>query len=426
MDAQAVLGLAPDDRVASSAARLAGSSGWSGSGRSAAALWGLCAGSGRTPYRVCVDLADRATKCSCPSRKFPCKHALALQLRDAREPLAPGEPPDWVAEWLERRQRAEAPADASPEAGLRRARAKEKTARDRAEAVRGGVAGLGDWLADVAGAGIAGLPARDAAWWRAIGARMVDAQAKGLASAVEELRSAVAAGGPGWAHEAADRLGGLHLLVRLAGGEPAAASEVVRRRLGFSVAEEEVRSGPGWSDRWLPLLRLETDDGLVRTVRQWVWGRAHGWVVAVRHAGGGARPVPPLPHGVEVRGVLHPYPGAAPLRVAVGEPVAEVPAEPVAAPADWRSALAGAAERLVADPWLRLHPLGCGPVRLTAGAEHLVDGTGRGLPVRADSALDQAIAVTGGEPFDAWGLWDGRALRLGAVAEPGRPPEVVG
>ncbi|MBB5958823.1 hypothetical protein FHS29_005432 [Saccharothrix tamanrassetensis] len=422
MDAQAVLALAPDSQVASSATRLAGSSGWTGSGRSAEALWGLCKGSGRNPYRVCVDLTDRATKCSCPSRKFPCKHALALQLRDAREPFAPAEPPDWVAEWLARRQQAVTPVDTSPEAEERRARAKEKTARNRAEAVRGGVAGLGDWLADVAGAGIAGLPSRDAAWWHAIGARMVDAQAKGLASAVDGLRSAVAAGGPEWAHEAADRLGGMHLLVRLAD----TPSEVVRRRLGFAVAEDDVRAGEGWSDRWLPLLRLESDDGLVRTVRQWVWGRAHGWVTAIRHAGGGARPVPVLPHGVEVQGVLHPYPGSAPRRVALGEVEAERPASPVPAPADWRAALAGLEEYLVADPWLRLHPLGCAGVRLTADAKHLLDVSGRGLPVRGDLALDQAIAVTGGEPFDAWGLWNGRELRLGAVAEPGRAPEVLG
>ncbi|CCH27454.1 SWIM zinc finger family protein [Actinosynnema sp. NPDC047251] len=422
MDAQAVLALAPDSQVASSATRLAGSSGWSGSGRSAEALWGQCKGSGRTPYRVCVDLADRAAKCSCPSRKFPCKHGLALQLLDARDPLPEGEAPDWVVEWLDRRQKVAAPPDTSPEAEQRRARAKEKTARNRAEAVRGGVAGLADWLADVAAAGIAGLPARDAAWWHAIGARMVDAQAKGLATALEELRSVVAAGGPEWAHEAADRVGGLHLLARLAGTD----TDVVRRRLGFSVTEEEVRAGESWSDRWLPLLKLETDDGLVRTVRQWVWGRAHGWVTAVRHAGGGTRPLPPLAHGVEVRAVLHPYPGSAPRRVAVGDVAGEEPTSRLAAPPGWREALAGLVETLEADPWLRLHPLGCAGVRLTADTRHLLDAAGRGLPVRDDQALDQAIALTAGDPFDAWGLWNGRELRLGAVAEPGGAPEVLG
>ncbi|MGM1058162.1 SWIM zinc finger family protein [Saccharothrix sp. Mg75] len=427
MDVRTLLGTAPDGQVASAATRLAGSSGWHGTGRDDTALWGLCAGSGATPYRVCVDLGDRSAKCSCPSRKFPCKHALALQLRDAREPLPPGEAPGWVAEWLARRAGAVV-VDDSPEAVRRRARAREKTALARRDAVRAGVAGLTDWLADVAGSGIAGLPSRDAAWWRSAEARMVDAQAPGLASAVDEVRGVVAAGGPSWAHDAADRLGGLHLLAALA--ESPGFADVVRPRLGFSVTEEEVRAGPGWADHWVPLLRLESDDGRVRTVRQWVWGRAHGWVVAVRHAGGGAAPVPALAHGVRVRGVLHPYPGAPPHRVAVGE-VSPEPGGPAAdgvvgAPGSWREALAGLEGWLRADPWQRLHPLGCAAVRLTGDTGHLVDGTGHGLPVRADLALDRALAVTGGAAFDAWGLWDGHALRLGAVAGPGRAPEVLG
>lgn len=423
MDAQALLEQAPDGQVASSATRLAGSSGWQGTGRSDTALWGLCKGSGKNPYQVCVDLGDRATKCSCPSRKFPCKHALALQLRDVREPLPAAATPDWVTEWLTRRNRAAVAGDApSAEAVERRAKAKEKTAQARENAVRAGVAGLTDWLADVAGAGLAGLPARDAAWWHSIGARMVDAQAKGLASAVDEVRGIVLAGGARWAHDAADRLGGLHLLARSAGSP----SPVVRRRLGFAVAEEEVRAGPGWSDQWVPLLKLESDDGLVRTVRQWAWGRSHGWVVGVRHAGGGARPVLPLAHGVQVRGVLHPYPGVPPHRVAVGEPLVECRPEPVPAPESWRAALAGLEEFLKADPWARLHPLGCASVRATEDTGHLVDATGRAVRVRSDLALDQALAVTGGAPFDAWGLWNGRELRLGAVAAPGSAPEVVG
>ncbi|MCC8247483.1 SWIM zinc finger family protein [Saccharothrix luteola] len=427
MDAQALLEQAPDGQVASSATRLAGFSGWQGTGRSDTALWGLCKGSGKNPYQVCVDLGDRATKCSCPSRKFPCKHALALQLRDLREPFPVTETPDWVTEWLTRRNRAAGPAasagsDDSPEAVERRAKAKEKTALARQNAVRAGVAGLTDWLGDVAGAGLAGLPARDAAWWHSIQARMVDAQAKGLASAVDEVRGIVAAGGPRWAHDAADRLGGLHLLARLSSSPDA----VIRRRLGFSVAEEEVRAGPGWTDQWAPLLKVESDDGLVRTVRQWAWGRSHGWVVAVRHAGGGGRPVPPLTHGVQVQGVLHPYPGVPPHRVAVGELLVERRPEPVPAPSTWRAALAGLEEHLKADPWQRLHPLGCASVRVTADTRHLVDEEGRGLQVRGDLGLDQALALTGGGQFDAWGLWNGRELRLGAVAVAGGAPEVVG
>jgi hypothetical protein len=427
MDAQAVLGLAPDGQVASSATRLAASSGWQGLGQTSAALWGFCKGSGSNPYRVCVDLGDRSTKCSCPSRKFPCKHGLALQLLHARDGLPEGTAPDWVEEWLTKRHAAAAPADDSPEAVERRQKAKEKTAGKRQDAVRAGVGGLRDWLADLAGAGIASLPGRDAAWWHSITARMVDAQAPGLASTIGELRFLVAAGGPGWTQDAADRLGGLHLLATLSESAQGPLGDVVRARLGFPVPEEQVRAAPGWSDHWVALLRLEQDDGLVRTVRQWAWGRERGeWVVAVRHAGGGGKPAPALPHGLEVNGVLHPYPGVPPHRVAVGEVLSSRAAQVVPAPKTWQESLAGLENWLKADPWQRLHPLGCAQVRPTGDTRYLVDVRRQAVPVRSDAALDRALAVTGGAPFDAWGLWDGRSLRLGAVAEPGRAPEVVG
>ena len=44
-------------------------------------IFGLCAGSGKEPYRVSCDFVrpDQPTyRCSCPSRQFPCKHCLAL------------------------------------------------------------------------------------------------------------------------------------------------------------------------------------------------------------------------------------------------------------------------------------------------------------------------------------------------------------
>ena len=46
-------------------------------------LFGECAGSGKTPYRVSCDFAraDQPThRCSCPSRQFPCKHCVGLML----------------------------------------------------------------------------------------------------------------------------------------------------------------------------------------------------------------------------------------------------------------------------------------------------------------------------------------------------------
>src|SRR5215211_7519218 len=91
-----VLTLAPDPASANAGKKLANAKSWQNLGQSAIALWGECQGSAL--YQVRVDLRDTTVRCSCPSRKFPCKHGLGLLVLAAGSPAAvpKGEPPDWV------------------------------------------------------------------------------------------------------------------------------------------------------------------------------------------------------------------------------------------------------------------------------------------------------------------------------------------
>ena len=105
--------LAPDQASLSAARKLLKAGQWPTlETDSEGLIWGECHGSGATPYRIAVTEADAGYKCTCPSRKFPCKHSLALMwLRaDGLAPFAPGSPPQWVNDWLGRRR---APAAAS-------------------------------------------------------------------------------------------------------------------------------------------------------------------------------------------------------------------------------------------------------------------------------------------------------------------------
>src|SRR6185436_16422140 len=97
-----VAALAPDPASLSAGRALATERQWASLGRSDRAVWGLCQGSGKQPYQARVDLAEPAFKCSCPSRKFPCKHGLGLLLLLAKNAgaFALGQEPDWVADWL--------------------------------------------------------------------------------------------------------------------------------------------------------------------------------------------------------------------------------------------------------------------------------------------------------------------------------------
>src|SRR5688500_19037894 len=82
---ESALKLTEDEQTRRDGAKLATRSTWPSLGMDEVALWGLCQGSGKTPYRVCVDKHDLAYRCSCPSKKFPCKHTMGLLLLFAKD-----------------------------------------------------------------------------------------------------------------------------------------------------------------------------------------------------------------------------------------------------------------------------------------------------------------------------------------------------
>ena len=79
-----ILTLAPDEASKKAGRDLANPAKWVTTGATETAVWGECQGSGSKPYQAGIDLANLAFKCSCPSRKFPCKHGIALGLLYAR------------------------------------------------------------------------------------------------------------------------------------------------------------------------------------------------------------------------------------------------------------------------------------------------------------------------------------------------------
>ena len=85
-------------------------------------FWAECAGSGSKPYRVSVDFSrgeeQPVCRCSCPSRQFPCKHALGLMFEIAAgRQFTEGEIPADLAEKQAKQAAKAAKAAAKAEKG---------------------------------------------------------------------------------------------------------------------------------------------------------------------------------------------------------------------------------------------------------------------------------------------------------------------
>src|SRR5215469_9145826 len=112
--------IAPDQASLVAARKLVKPGGWSGlSADNSGLIWGECQGSGASPYRVVASEIDAGYKCTCPSRKFPCKHSLALMWMRAEGKISfeSAPVPEWVKDWLSRRRgSSSAPAKDEDEA----------------------------------------------------------------------------------------------------------------------------------------------------------------------------------------------------------------------------------------------------------------------------------------------------------------------
>lgn len=102
---QFILLQAPNAAAASNGRKLSQSGKFQARGQNADAniYWAECAGSGKNPYRTSIDfsISESAptSRCSCPSRQFPCKHALGLMYEIlAQKPFEVGEIPADLAE----------------------------------------------------------------------------------------------------------------------------------------------------------------------------------------------------------------------------------------------------------------------------------------------------------------------------------------
>ncbi|MCW1923607.1 SWIM zinc finger domain-containing protein [Luteolibacter arcticus] len=416
-----ITALAPDAASLKAGRGLATGRKWESAGGDDEVVWGLAMGSGKEPYQTRVSLADFATKCSCPSRKFPCKHALGLMFLATGEPssLVQKERPPWVAEWLDSRTtRQEKAAVRAEEKATKPVdeKAAEKRRVQREGRVGDGIALLQQAILDLTREGLASGAARDAAAWENLARRMIDAQAPGLAGAARHVADTVLRDAE-VDEELPLELGRLYLLLHAAGNRES-LDEATRVEIDAQLGSrgDEATRLPVEDEWFVAARRVEERDRLI-TSASWLFGKkSRRWARVLRFA-----PVPqtvsePWPVGSTVKAVLQFHPGLFPLRAtpdgdgfAALEPVADT------SDAELEELLDRFAAALAASPFIRAMPF---LMKLRPQGRVLADEAGRALPWQAADDLALRVeCIAGGRAVLMAGEWDGRHLRVSSISD---------
>jgi SWIM zinc finger len=417
-----VIALASDASSAKNGQTLSSLNKWSGLGRQEQAIWGECQGSGKDPYRTQIDLSEPAFKCSCPSRKFPCKHGLGLFLLFAKQEstFAVAEPPALVQEWLEKRSQ---PKPAKTETTKPDPAAQAKRQQKRAEKVQAGLIELDLWLQDLIHQGLAQLPSKPYGFWDQVAARMVDAQAPGLARRLRSMAGIANSGQPNWAAVLLAELGKLHLLIQGYQRQDSLSAGLqaeVRSQVGWTLSQEELLGMADQTliqkDDWVVLgKRIETDDlANLKIQRVWLWGlQQQNFALllsfAPRHQSLDTSWLP----GAVVPAELCFFPSSTPLRAIARDRGESQPAQAVG-DALLSQAIHRYGQALSQNPWLELYPLLLNQViPRQSGQEWLiVDPEEVAVPLQVEPQVAwQICALSGGHPITVAGEWNGQALR---------------
>jgi hypothetical protein len=430
--AEQILALAPDAASAKAGQGLATARKWQSLGSDEQTVWGLCQGSGKEPYRTQIDLSEPAFRCSCPSRKFPCKHGLGLFLTLATQPEAfrDKQPPDWVSEWMaSRAKRAEQRAgnqakdEASEKIVDEAARAKRAAGREAK--VTAGLQELELWLRDIARGGLAAAQSQPSQFWDRTAARLLDAQAPGIARLAREM-AAAAASGAGWESRLLERMAKLYLLIegfkRINNLPPATQAEI-RTLIGWTQNQDELSSETGVRDSWTILgQRVEEEDRL-RAQRVWLWGEQSGRAAMILHFAHAQQPLDAsFVTGSVVEAELVFYPGAYPLRAIVKQRYgAHARLERISGYANIADASKAFASAMALNPWLEIFPtplLNVTPLR-RGDVWFVRDADGRVLKLAQRFEFGwTTLALSGGHEIDIFGELDGESFwPLSAFAE---------
>jgi hypothetical protein len=421
-----ILALAPDSSSAKSGKDLAASvAKWKNMGSNDLAIWGECQGSGKDAYKTQIDVQNTAFKCSCPSRKFPCKHGIGLYLLFVRQQslFSEQQTPDWVSEWIKKRnEKASNTATkesepVSAEKSEKQSKDKEKRAAQRTSKVANGMAEVDLLLRDWVRAGLLSLQSKSPSYWQEKAAHLVDAQANGVANILLALRDINYAASD-WQSQCLYHINRLHLLsnaYRNIDHLPPLLQQDVRQIIGWTLKKEEILSDDNTlqvTDTWLVAAKVmeEIPEQKLTVQYLWLYGQDSQKYALLLDFATPYSPITNLfvPQTAQ-KMTLAFYPSVTPLRALVnGNAESEVFAKPTHFYENFTDMGDYFSQQLQQNPFFDNAPFWLSQVCLVPHQDKwfLFDQNGLYIPIHSKfSAAYQLLAISGAAPCNLFALY---------------------
>lgn len=406
--------LAPDASSLKAGRDLANEKKWPDLHYNHRVIWGLAQGSGSQPYRTQVDQGSLGYNCNCPSRKFPCKHALGLLFLFVRRPdlfkQSNGEP-DWVEKWMNTREEKVEKAKAERlHPAIKDVKSKAKRENVRQELVKAGAAELELLLRDVLRAGLLNLPARGHGFFEQAAARMVDQQAGGLAQMLRQFTKINFGTGQAWHSEALEQVVQIWQVLQAfknIDDLPELLRDDVRSLIGWAPKQEELLSDQQAlrvKDHWLILGRHSQVENKITVVRFYLWGCQSGQsALLLDFIAPGTAPKYIFAAGMTLEATLVFFPSQRPFRAlleADSKTQMSLP-ESKQELSNWKAAQTALAKDLARYPWAESDVTLLQSLQLIPSEErwYLQDQAGALMPLHPDFSEQQRwlmLAITGG------------------------------
>jgi len=422
-----ILALAPDTSSAKNAQALAVRSKWLSLGYNQQAIWGECQGSGSNPYQTQVDITELAFKCNCPSQKKPCKHGIGLFLLFADQKDA------FTEKTLPQKTSLDTPKHKSDNKTESTKKvvdtvAQAKRAQMRYNKVTAGMQDLELWLRDLVRQGLAVAQGQPYSFWDTAAARLVDAQAPGVARMLREIGS-IPHSGIGWEERLLIQLGRVYLLIsgfKRLETFPAEMQADIRTQIGWTQQSEELLMSEGVRDRWLILGQRITEEDKLRSQFNWLWGEQSQQPALILNFAYGSQPLDTsLIPGTSIDAELVFFESAYPLRSLVkihhdaAESVDKIPGY-----SNIPNMMQTYAKALARNPWIEQFPVALQAVMPVFNDDGnfcgVRDADGYMLSTSDLSSQQtwQLLALSGGHAVGIFGEWNGdRFLPLSVYAE---------